>query len=154
MPVRGGLIGVRVRRCRGATLTVHPAGVTIQVVLLFPDGQAVLDLIDDVTASAECFVAVRGADTHPDGELAHCERADAMNAGRVRHTETRARLGEDALPFADAERLEGFILECAHALTFVAVAYPTFEGGVAAAGGVSKRDSQLLGGDGGTCELE
>jgi len=73
--IRGG-----VARRRGAALAVHPPGITAQVVLLFPDRQSVLHLVDDVTAGAERLVAVRGAHSHPHGELADRESADAMHA--------------------------------------------------------------------------
>src|SRR5262249_10840396 len=60
-------------RMRSAPLAIHPAGVTVEIVLLLPDGQAVFDLIDDVSAGAESLVAVRRADTYPYRQLPHCE---------------------------------------------------------------------------------
>jgi len=59
-----------VRRWRGATLAVHPAGITIDVVLFLPDGHAMFDFIDDEAAGAKRLVAMRGADAHPDGHFA------------------------------------------------------------------------------------
>src|SRR5215469_15615245 len=122
MLVGAGLIRGRVPRCSRATLAVDPAGVTAQVMLLLPDGQAVLDFVDDVTARAERLVTVRRAHAHPHGELADRERPDAMHAGGMRHTEARDRLGDDALALAHAERLKSFVLQAAYALALVAVA--------------------------------
>ena len=61
VPVDPRLIRGPLPRCARAALAVDPAGVTIQVLLLLPDGQAMLDLIDDVPAGAERLIAVRGA---------------------------------------------------------------------------------------------
>src|SRR5215470_10157479 len=56
-------------RMRSAPLAIHPAGVTVEVVLLLPDGQAVFDLVDNVSAGAESLVAVRRADSYPYRQL-------------------------------------------------------------------------------------
>src|SRR5215469_16688509 len=98
--VSGGR-GLLVRR-RGATLAVHLPAVTVQIVLLLPDRQAMLDLIDDVAAGAERLIPVRRAHPDPHGELADGEHANAMHAGGVRHTEARDGLGDDALALAHA----------------------------------------------------
>ena len=71
-----------VRRARAA-LAVHPAGIAVDVVFLLPDRDAMLDFVDDEAAGAERLVAMRGADAHPDGDVAD-RRASRRDARRRR----------------------------------------------------------------------
>ena len=58
-------------RCRSSTaLAIHPTRITVDVMLFFPDRDAVFDLVDDPTTRAERLIAVWGGDAHPAGELA------------------------------------------------------------------------------------
>src|SRR6185437_14077726 len=111
--VRGMAVPViaRVGAGRGAALAVYPAGVAIFVVLLFPDGYAVFDFVDDVAARAEGFIAVSRAGAHPYGHFADGEVADAMDAGSALYAEAFDGLGDDAFAFFNCERFEGFIFE-------------------------------------------
>src|SRR5687768_737338 len=96
--VRGGAFAlVRMRR-RRAALTVHPAGVTVFVVLLFPDGHPMFDFVNDVPARAEGFVAVARTHADPDGHITDREIADRMNARRALHAEAGKGLSHDPLP--------------------------------------------------------
>src|SRR6185437_7399462 len=145
MPVRGVL---------RAALAVHPAGVAVLVVLLLPDGQPVLDLIDDVAAGAKRLVTMAGRHADPDRALADLERAGPMHARGVLHAEARDRFRDDPLAFPDRERLEGFILQPAHAPALVVIAHPALEGGVAAASRIAELRAQggLIEGSGGEAE--
>src|SRR5579863_2594910 len=149
---------VRVRRgggrARRATLTIDPAGVTAQVVLLLPDRQAVLDLVDDVTAGSEGLVAVRRAHPHPYRQLADREITEPVHAGGARHAEAAERLRHDALAFAHRQCFEGFVLETPHGRALVVIAYPALERRVAAAGGIGELRAQPPRLDGRTDEAE
>ena len=66
-----------------ATFAINPAGITVRVVFLFPDRQAVLEFVDDVAASAESLVAMLRRNAYPDRTLADLENADAMHETRL-----------------------------------------------------------------------
>ncbi len=140
---RARAVGVRVLcGMLRAALAVHPAGIAVLVVLLLPDGHPMLDLVDDVAAGAECLVAMARRDTDPHRLLADLERTDPVHADGVLDAEPRDRLGDDPLAFLDRERLEGFVLQPAHAPAFVVIANPTLERGIAAAGGIAELGPQ------------
>src|SRR6266403_5005344 len=143
-----------VRGRGGAALAIDPAGVTAQVVLLLPDRHALLDLVNDVAAGEKRLVAMRCAHSHPHRQLADRKLADAVQARGVRHAKARDRLGEDALTFANGERLEGFVLQAPHAQALVGIAHPAFERRVAAAGRVGELRAQRLRLNGGAGEAE
>src|SRR5580692_11232380 len=126
---------------RRAALAVHPAGITVQVVLLLPDRDAMLDLVDDVAASQKGFLAVPRAHPHPHGQLAQLQIADAMYASGVFDAKTRHGLGDDALAFLGRQQLEGLVLQMPYLLAFVVVAYPAFKRGIATAGRVNDRQA-------------
>src|SRR5258708_30310505 len=118
-----------------AALAVHRARIRACVGLLLPDRHTLLDLVDDVAAGEEGLVAVRRAHAHPHRELPDAQVPEPVHARRPCDAKAREGLGEDALALAHREGLEGFVLEPPHALALVRIAYPAFEGGVAAAGG-------------------
>ncbi len=82
---------VRSRR-GGALLAVDPAGVAFGVVLLLPDGYAVLDVVDDVAARVERFAAMRRTDPDPDRQIANFQHAYPVRAGRALESESGLRL--------------------------------------------------------------
>src|SRR6185437_14290739 len=106
----------------GAALAIHPAGVTVLVVLLFPDGHSMLDLVDDVAACPKCLVPMARSHAHPDCLLADLERPDPVHARGMLHPATHDRLSDDPLTLPDGERLEGLVLQPPHAPAFVVIA--------------------------------
>src|SRR6185437_12331597 len=130
---------------RRTALAVHPPGVTVQVVLLFPDRHAVLDLIDDVAAGPEGLVAVRRAYSDPHRQLPDREVPEAVRAARVCDPEALHGLAEDALTFTQRECLEGLVLQVPDARALVVVAHPALERGKAPARGVGELAAQRLG---------
>src|SRR6478609_726398 len=143
-----------VMRMRGASLAVNPSGVAADVVLLLPDGHAMLHFIDDEAAGLEGFVAMRGCDAYPDGDVAQLQVADAVHAQRLRHAESLGSLGHDALAFANTQRLEGLVFQMPDFLTFVVVAYPAFETGEAATMRIEQFRAQCAAVDRGGDETE
>src|SRR6195256_4829676 len=143
-----------VRGRGGAALAIDPTGVTAQVVLLLPDRHALLDLVNDVAAGEKRLVAMRCAHSHLHRQLADRKLADAVQARGVRHAKARDRLGEDALTFANGERLEGLVLQAPHAHALVGIAHPAFERRVSAAGRISELRAQSLWLDGRVGEAE
>src|SRR5919109_3017336 len=95
----------------GAALAVDPAGVAVDVVLLLPDGHAVLHFIDDEAAGAEGLVAMRGTDAHPHGDFAECQRAHAVHAGGAGDAEPADGFFDDARAFLLGELGEGLVLQ-------------------------------------------
>ena len=91
------------------------------------------DLIDNVAAGAECFVAMSRASTNIDRHVPDGEVADAMDARRVLDAKALDGLSNDAFAFLHRERLERFVLQVPDAQPFVVVAYETLERRVAAA---------------------
>ena len=92
-----------IERRRSAPFTVHPTGITGDVVLFFPDRNAVLDLVDDISASREGFATVRGADAHPDGDLAEFKHPDAVHAAGAGDAKAPDGLFDYPLAFLDRE---------------------------------------------------
>jgi hypothetical protein len=111
----------------GAAFAVHPAGVTIEVVLFLPDRHTVLDLVDDVPAGGKSFVAVLGGRSDPHGYLADFQQAKAVNAGGSGDPKTPHRLVDDARSFLQCQVLETLIFEPHYFAAVVAVSYPTLE---------------------------
>src|SRR6185312_4827134 len=149
------IVGVRgVLGMLRAALAVHPTGVAVLIVFLFPDRDAVLHFVDDVAAGAKRLVAVARRNAYPNRSLADLQRPDTVHARGVLHTEARDRLGNDPLALLDRQRLEGFVLEPPYAQALVVIAHPTLEGGIAAAGGVAEPGPQggLIEGGGGKAE--
>ena len=95
------------------------------------------DFIDDVTARAERFVAVRGAHAHPHGHVAQVQRAHAMHTGGARDAEPRNRFLHDARAFFLGELGKGFVFQARDGQALVVVAHPAFEGRETAAGHVA-----------------
>ena len=148
------VVVMRVLGRGGAALAVHPTRVAVDIVLLLPDRDAVLHLVDDVAARPEGLITVRRGDAHPHRDLAERQVADAVHATRVAHPETRAGFGDDALTLAYGELLEGLVLEAAYGAALVEVAHPTLEGRVTAAGRVDESACERGRVDGRVAELE
>ena len=62
-----------------------------------------------------------------------------MHAGRLDDAETCDRFLHDALTFLVGELFERFVLEARHVVTFIVIAHPALERGVAARSGVFER---------------
>src|SRR5581483_12500979 len=92
------------RAGRGTAFAVHPSGVTVFIVLLFPDGHAVFDFIDDVATSRKRFGAMPCAYTNPDGHLTDREITDSMYARGVLDSESLDCFRDDSLAFFDGKR--------------------------------------------------
>src|ERR1700728_2011714 len=105
---------VVVRRRGGASLAVHPAGIAIAIVLLFPDRHAVLDRVDDEATRIEGLASMRCADADPDRHVGEGEPSDAMDAQSVPHGKARGGLLHDARSLFDREGLERLVLERGH----------------------------------------
>jgi hypothetical protein len=135
----GGVVG----SWGGASLAIYPPGITVLVVLLFPDGHSMFDFVDDVSTREECFRTVSGAHAYPNGHLTDRQVADAVYAGGMFNAEARDCFRDDTLAFLDRQRLEGFVFQVADCESFVVVPDPTFERGVAAGGGIEQLLSQF-----------
>jgi hypothetical protein len=86
---------------RRTPLTIHPPGITIDVVLFLPNRDAMFDLVDDVSTGTERLVAMSSTDTDPHSHLADREITNAVNASRMFYAELLNGLGDDALAFFD-----------------------------------------------------
>lgn len=117
--------------CGGAALAVHPTRIAIDIVLFLPDRHPMLHFVDDVATGTERLITVWGADTHPDSKITDVQFAEPVHAGRLRCAETLAGFGENALAFAQRERLERLILKTPDLSTFVEIPDPAFERDVA-----------------------
>ena len=56
-----------------------PFSVTIGKALVLPDGNCVLDLVDDLPARIECLSAFRAGDGHDHSDVTDFEVTDAVN---------------------------------------------------------------------------
>lgn len=95
--------------------------------LLFPNRDAGLDLVDNQTTSLEGCATMDGGDTHPDGKIAQLERTHPMHADRVEQRPAGAHLAKDARPFFFRERPEGLVVERQYLSPFIAIPDPTLE---------------------------
>ena len=128
------LVLVRMR----AALAIDPARVAVDVVLFLPDRHAVLHFVDDVAARGECFGAMTRAHADPHRQIADRERADAMHARGSQHAEALDGFRDDALTFLVRQRFERLVFEARDRVTFVVIAHPAFERGIAAGGRVGE----------------
>ncbi len=53
----------------GTMLTTRPSDGSVDEKLLLPNGNTVLDFVDDVTASVKGFAAMDGDDANPNGDV-------------------------------------------------------------------------------------
>src|SRR4051794_5442689 len=83
----------------GAALAVDPARVTVFVMLLFPDGHAVFDFVDDVSAGRESLGAVTGADAYPNSHFADGQVTNPVYACGVFDAEALDGFRDDAIAF-------------------------------------------------------
>src|SRR6188768_2146364 len=127
---------VRGRGC--ASLAVHPAGIPVDVVLFLPDRYAMLHFVDDEPAGPKRLVAVHGADSDPDRDVADRQRPDAMYAGGAGHAKFFDGGLHDARAFLLGELGEGLVFEACDRVAFVVIAHPAFEGGEPAAAVVAQ----------------
>ena len=110
--------------------------------LLFPDRQAGLGLIDNIPASIEGRCAVRRRHAHPDRQIAQGKVADSVGRDRAKHPEAGARLGQDAFTLRLGQRHVGLVFEGLYRLALVVVAHPALERHASARAGVGERRAE------------
>jgi len=57
----------------------YPFSVTIGKALVLPDGNCILDLVDDLPARIECLSALRAGDGHDNGDITNLKVTDTVN---------------------------------------------------------------------------
>jgi hypothetical protein len=139
------MVAVIVLRSRGsgASLAIHPTGVTVHIVLFLPDRDSMLHFIDDVSARGECFGTMPGAYANPYRHVTDRQVPDSVYACGKCDTESLDSVGYDPLAFLDCERLERLVLEMADGKTVIVVADPALEGRIAASSGIGQLCAQL-----------
>src|SRR5271163_3214193 len=153
--VAGVIVMLRGRPLRRrAALAIHPTGVAIPVVFLFPNGDAMLDLVNDETARIEGFAAVCGTYPHPDRHFTQPKRTYPMNAQGLRHGEAPQRFVDDAIALLDRELLKRFVINPRDLSALVMIADPSFETDVAARAEVLQLPPGSLGVDRGVGEAK
>lgn len=145
-----GSMGVAVRL--GASFASDPEGGSVEVELLFPDGKAVLDLVDDEAAGVEGFSAVWGGDDHEDGGVPDGERSGAVDGGGVIESEALDGLGDDAGALLRGDGGVGLVFEAEDGASFVVIAHGALEDGDRAGmgrggGGAEGGEVEGLGGE-------
>jgi len=132
---------------RRAAFTIHPSRVPIRIMLLLPDGQPNLDLINDVTASSECFITVRRGNPDPDGAFADLEDADPMHALRFQDGKFPGSLAKYDLALFHRERFVRFVFQSPDCMTVVFISYPALERCIGSRGGIAKLLTKFVGPD-------
>ena len=92
-------------------LAIDPAGITVFVILFFPNRYTGFDFVDDVATSFKRRTAVSGTDTDPDGHIADFERTDAMNAARCSEIKFLDGFFQNRRAFLDCYFGIGFVFE-------------------------------------------
>jgi hypothetical protein len=131
-------------RC-GAAFAVDPARITVDVVFLFPNGDAVLHFVDDVPTRSEGLVTMARTYADPHCELAEGKIPDAMHAPRVLDTEARTGLRDDSLALSNGELRKRLVLEASNFPAFIVITHPTLECGIPAARGIDELCAERLG---------
>ena len=121
MVIIGGGLG------RGLGGAINPFGGAIGVVLLFPDGQAELQLLNHMPAGGKTGLTVRGGDADPDRRLADGKYAGAMHAQDFGARINPLGLAHDGLAFEARHVVEGLVLQFRDRLAEVMVAHAPFE---------------------------
>src|SRR6185369_17874160 len=118
---------------------MQPAGFAAGVVLILPDRYTQFDLVNDVAAGSECRVAVGGAHSNPDREIADRQGTDPMRASRTNQGKALLRLAKDALAFTLCKRNIGLIVQALYRAPGVFIAHPAFKCHTGAGAGIGKR---------------
>lgn len=113
--------------------------------LLFPDGDAGLEFVDDGAAGVEGGAAMGGGDANPDGEIPDLEMTDTVNGLHGQQIEALPRLGQDAIALLFGEVDVRFVLERAHRLPVIMVPNPALERDAGSGRGVREACLQLGG---------
>ena len=91
-------------------VATHPLCAAILVMFLFPDRQAVFDLVDDVFGAFKSFTAMHGGGVNPNGDITDLQMAGAMDGVGGIEREFLAGFSDDFFAFAKCECGIGFIL--------------------------------------------
>ena len=142
------VFGVRVLRFRGASLAIDPTRIAAAIVLLLPNGYAVLNLVDNEPAGIEGFAAMRGTYPNPHRHVAYAQGPDPMDAHGMLHREAPHSFRDDAVAFLYSQLLKSFVFQPRDLLAFVLIANPTLETDVAARPWILQLAPRLRGVDG------
>ena len=82
-----------------AAFTIYPAGMAISVMLFLPDREPDFDLVDNLSASLECFVAMRRRDAHPHRAFTNFQLSCAMYTMSVQKREVLPGLFDNGFAF-------------------------------------------------------
>lgn len=115
--------------------------------LALPDGDALLDAIDEEAAGPEGLVAVGGAGGAEDRGVADLEGADAVLHGEANAGDLALDPGDDALHLGDGHGRVRFVLEERGGEPLVVVTNDPEEGGDAAGAGVRDEGEGLVEGE-------
>lgn len=110
-----------------ASLAVHPAAMSIDIVFLLPDWQADFHLVDDVSARGECLVTMRRGHSNPYRTVADFQQSRTVHTADMQQRKIRPGLGNHLLPFLDCNRLIDLVFQSKHFLAVVVIANPSFE---------------------------
>ena len=79
--------------------TLHPTGVSIGIVFLFPDGDTAFHLINNVTTCGEGFFPVLGCCANPYGNLPNLQVTGPVDTSGVNYVKFFKSLGENTTTF-------------------------------------------------------
>ena len=117
-----------------AVVAFDPGFCAVGVDLFFPNRQAVLDVVDNVTSGQKSVAAVVCGDADPDGNVASRKWAETMHDGGVFDVEFNLGLFDNGLRDTRCELCIPVIVEFGDGLAFIVIAHPTFVAAVAARG--------------------
>src|ERR1700689_4678523 len=137
------VFGMGMLRFGRAALAIYPSRIAAAIVFLLPNGDAMLDFIDDEPAGIEGFAAVCGAHPHPHCHLAQTQGTDAVDAQSMLHRVASQRFRDDALAFLHRKLLKRLVFESSDFLAFVLIADPALETDVAAGAEIRKLAPRL-----------
>lgn len=89
----------------------NPLGAAIGVMFLFPDGQAMFDFIDDITARQKRRFAMRRGNANPYSQVANLQMTDAVNGQCLRYAEFLLGFAKNPLALLNGQSSIGFIFQ-------------------------------------------
>lgn len=109
---------------------------------MFPDRNALLDLIDNVTTGIESRIAMCCGDTNPHRRFAYGQVAGPMDGGCTADFKMLFRFLKDGLPFRQGKWNKSIVINPRNGATFVRLPYPPFKGAEPACFGNKEHPAQ------------
>lgn len=128
-----------------AVVALHPLAGSVRVVLLLPNWDTGLNLVDDVLAGCKGRFAVGGADSCINSQSTYAKISDPVLSDCFLNLEFLQSFLDDASPFSLRERNVALVAKSGDVLSFVVITHPALEGSEASGTGIEDSFPECVG---------